>query len=166
MAERDIGGGRQLVGNQHLLGEPQQEPGEAEREVVGVQREPAARAAGELRHHLLVVQNGAGNQVREVGDEQQVREKALHLSLSLSEIDQIRDLRESEKRDAEWKEYRMGCEADGVQRFERDEELKKVFEVEKSQKVQRDTAGQQPSAPGGAFRCLPNESRHYIVHKD
>jgi len=50
-----------------------------------------------LGHHLLVVEDGASDQVREKSDEQEIREKVLALCLSLGEIDKVGDLGEVKK---------------------------------------------------------------------
>ena len=56
---------------------------------------------GELRHHFLVVQDRARDQVREVGHEQHVVREVVFLRLAVVRVGQVRDLRERVERDAE-----------------------------------------------------------------
>ena len=128
MVERDLRSGRQPVRDQNLLPQAHYEPCETYGAILGVEREPASwlgcrlragwnglvlskglaggaglilrRHAAELEHHLLVVEDGASDQVREKSDEQEIREKVLALCLSLGEIDKVGDLGEGEKGDA------------------------------------------------------------------
>ena len=61
---------RERVGDHDLLEQADREDGEADREVS--MRAGAGRLAIELRHHLLVVDDRAGDQLGEEGDEQAV----------------------------------------------------------------------------------------------
>ena len=64
--------------------------------------------AAELRHHLLVVEDGAGDEVGEEGDEEEVGEEVLALRLALGEVDQVGDLGEGEEGDAQGKRTGWG----------------------------------------------------------
>src|SRR5690242_19865491 len=59
----------------------------------------------ELGHHLLVMQNRAGNEMRKVADEQRVVNRVVFARLALVGIDQECDLCEREERDPYWKYY-------------------------------------------------------------
>src|SRR5437764_12162938 len=55
----------------------------------------------ELRHHLAVVQDRTGDEMREEAHEERIVEKAWFLRPSAVHVDQIGDLREGEEADAE-----------------------------------------------------------------
>ncbi len=74
-----------------------------------------AGVAAELGHHLLVVEDGAGDEVGEEGDEEEVREEVLALGLALREVDEVGDLGEGEEGDAEREEDRVGMDVDEVE---------------------------------------------------
>ncbi|MPM24677.1 hypothetical protein SDC9_71161 [bioreactor metagenome] len=91
--------GRDAVGQQHLLGQADHEQHSAHRQVLGL--EAVVRRVGKLRNHLLVVQDGAGDQMREEGDEEHIAQKAFFLDQTRAAIQQKADLREGEERDAQ-----------------------------------------------------------------
>src|SRR5262249_36779354 len=79
---------------------PDREHGKSHRQVVPhlLTRAPApGDEAGELRHHLAMVDDRAGNEMREESDEQAVGDEAALGRLALIGIHQERDLLESEE---------------------------------------------------------------------
>ena len=93
------------VGNQHFLSEPDGE----DREARGDHRRIRAECfrPSELRHHRLMMDNRSGQQMRKIGDEQSIIDKAsrprtlMCFHFTARGINQISDLREGEKRNAE-----------------------------------------------------------------
>ena len=73
--EEEIGEGGDAIRDEDLLGEAEDEPGQAEGYVV--QAEAVDAAFVELRHELSWVDDGAGDEVGEEGDEDGVSEHAL-----------------------------------------------------------------------------------------
>ena len=84
MREGEVGLSRELIRNENFFPEAKEKPCNAERNIRGDEAE--APAQGELRHHLLVVQDGAGDEVWEEGDEEDVAEQALAFGLALGEV--------------------------------------------------------------------------------
>ena len=113
----EIGLAGKLVGDEDFFGEAHEKPGEAEGDVGRFEGEAAGGRNGgerlievagfvfraglaELRHHLFVVEDGAGDEVGKEGDEEEIGEKVLALGLTLGEVDEIRDLGKGEERNA------------------------------------------------------------------
>jgi len=96
-AEQHVGVRGQAVGNQHFFCEANGKDGGADSEVRSARLQVGA--LGELRHHLAMVQHGPRNQMREVGDEQQVMQEAAFAHKATRRVDQEGDLREREERD-------------------------------------------------------------------
>jgi hypothetical protein len=164
-AESDVGGWAQLIRDEDLLGQTHQEPGHTERDIFGFEREASHQRdrlkrfnqgggvtvdpgrlvrtdAAELGHHLLVMENGASDQVRKECNEEQVREKVLDLCLPLGEIYQIGDLGEGKKGDAQREQDRMRVDVSQMERLDGHKALVEVLEVEEGKQVEGDTEGQ------------------------
>ena len=91
--------GRDAVGEHRFLEEPDEEDGEADRNVVPPHA--VGFGSGELRHHLGVVQDRPRDQVRKVGDEERVVHEVVLAHLALRCVGQVSDLREGIERDAQ-----------------------------------------------------------------
>ena len=160
MREGEIGGGSELVGDENFFREAHEEPGEAERDVFGTEGEAASRwdrseglvegfgfvfgaDLAELRHHLLVVEDGAGDEVGEEGDEDEIGEEVLSLGLSLREIDEVGDLREGEEGDSERKKDGVRIDVGEVESLDQQEDFEEVFEVEEGEEVEGDSEEEQ-----------------------
>ncbi len=119
-----VGHGTEAIGEQDFFAEPEEEPGDADGEVVAA--EAGAAVCGELRHHLAVVDDGACDEVGEEGDEEDVGEEILAGCNVLREVDEIGDLGEGEEGDAK-REDDVGEvvaeEADVVEPAEHGEEV-------------------------------------------
>ncbi|KDA51786.1 hypothetical protein L963_1499 [Leuconostoc mesenteroides subsp. cremoris T26] len=89
----------QGICDQQLLGQAEGEDGDAQGDLVGVQ--PVGRIVRELRHHLRVMQHRSGDQMREIGDEEQVVHEAALVHLALPAVDQEGDLGEGVEGDAD-----------------------------------------------------------------
>ena len=76
----------------------------------------------ELGHHLLVVEDGAGDEVGEEGDEEEIGEEVLALGLALGEIDEVGDLGEGEEGDAEGQQDGVRIEVGEMERLDEQQE--------------------------------------------
>ena len=85
-----------FIGNQHLFCQPQHEQRHPRRQLVIIGT--IGLTLCELRHHLGMMQNRPRDQMREIGHEQTVMDKAVFACLALIGVHQKRDLREGEKR--------------------------------------------------------------------
>ncbi len=88
---------RHAIGQHHLFEEPQGEDGQAHRQVFRL--EAVNGRPGELGKHLMVVDDGAGNQLREEGHEEGVMQEAVFVGLATIGVDQVGDLLEGEEGD-------------------------------------------------------------------
>ena len=70
--EDGVGEGREIVGDQRFLRQAEGEQGDAGGEIV-----IACAQLAELRDQVVVAHDGAGDQVREIGDEQRVIQQAV-----------------------------------------------------------------------------------------
>ena len=100
-AKARIGPRRDLVGDQHLLREPDDQERQTHPEVRCV--EALVRRGGELRHHLAMMEDGSRQQVREEADEEAVVDERRFAHEALAGVDQISDLGESKEADAKGK---------------------------------------------------------------
>jgi hypothetical protein len=90
-----------------------------------------------------VVEDGAGDEVGEEGDKEEVGEEVLALGLALGEVDEVGDLGEGEEGDAERKQDRVGIEVGQVQGLDQEQDLEEVLEVEEGEQVEGDAEGKQ-----------------------
>ena len=138
--EAGVGDRRERIRDKHLFHETDREQERAGGEVGPLRT--LVRRVRELRHHLAVMQDRAGEQVREERDEKRVVGKERFLRFAPIDVDQISDLSEREKADAqrqrEMKERRRI--ADQVRRV--DEEEVGVFEYPEQCKIRRDSERQ------------------------
>ena len=70
-----------------------------------------------------MVEDGAGDEVRKEGDEEEIGEEVLAFSLALGEIDEVGDLGEGEEADAERKENAVRVDVSDVVGDEKRQEL-------------------------------------------
>src|SRR4051794_20972576 len=87
------------VGEDDLLEEARGEPAQACQQRSGI--ETKGPGPSELRHHLLVMQDRARDQMREVRDEQTIMDWIIFISFVTVAVDQKCNLGEREKRDAD-----------------------------------------------------------------
>ena len=107
------------IGDQHFLGESEQEDGQAERDVVPV--DAVARAIRDLRPELGPAHDRAGDQVREERDEHRVLVEAPDLAAP-PDVDQERDLHERRERQRERHLGRSGRHAG----HDREQEVRRI----------------------------------------
>ncbi len=100
----------------------------------------------ELGHHLLVMEDGAGDEVGEEGDEEEIGEEVLALGLSLGEIDEVGDLGEGEEGDAERKQDGVGIDVGEMQGLEEEERFEEVLEVEEGEEIESDAEEEEAVA--------------------
>ncbi len=91
--------GSEVIGNQHLLCQSDREDGKAYCNISG--RKPVGFCSIKLRHHLFVMQHRACDQMRKIGNEQQIVQKPVFRYLALISVYKERNLCEREKRDAD-----------------------------------------------------------------
>ena len=97
-----------------------------------------------LRHHLLVMQDGTGDQVRKIGDEQAIAFRLIILDLAGVAVDQVGNLGKGEKRYADRQDDAQ--RRDGRARHGRHIAEQKIGIFEKYQQRQiEDQAGHQPA---------------------
>jgi len=146
----DAGAGR--VGDDALLQHPQDEDADSRRQVL----QPWAIDAriGELRHHVAVVQDRPGDQVREEGDEQDVVQQAAVLRHILPAIDQEQDLREGEEADPERQPHAGDRLYHPVRRAAEAEQPGQILEPDQQAKVGGDRESQHPG-----LRARPRAQR-------
>src|SRR5271170_1192397 len=124
------------VGNQYLFAKPEDEPAQPQRHVIPFQRKVASFS--ELRHDLAVMQDGPGDQVREKSYKQHVADKPLRLGCSLSQIDQVGNLRKGEERNAERQNdtaHRVMQSSDSIQKMKEGEQ---VLEIKQRSQIEAD----------------------------
>ncbi len=97
--EPRVGVRRDAIGQQHLLGQADHEQDRAHRQVLGL--EAVILRLRELRHHFLVMQDRAGDQVRKERHEQHVAQQAALFHDARLAVQQITDLCEREERNAQ-----------------------------------------------------------------
>ena len=99
MIEPRRGDRRERVGEAHFLhqADRQQEESRGEMERLRL----LVRRGGELRHHLAVMQDRPGKQMRKEAHEQRVVEKTGLFRPAAMDVDEICNLREGEEADAE-----------------------------------------------------------------
>src|ERR1019366_3572321 len=107
---------------------------------------PIGPRLGELRHHFGMMNDGAGNQVREERDEQQEVAQIIFADNSAADIRQVGDLREREERNAQRQDDLAERPTGAKQGVKVADEEVGVFEVAQEQEVGRDTA-EQPRSP-------------------
>ena len=151
--------GRQRVGQHDLLPQAGREEGQPHREI-GMAEAHRFRLP-ELRHHLLVVDDRPGDELREEGHEQAVVQEPVFRRLALGGIDQIRHLLEGEERDAERQDDGADAEVQTGQRADILHDEDGIFEVSQQRQIAGDAEDQQ--APlrrcGDARRRQPDPSR-------
>ncbi len=159
-----VGVDSETVGEQDLFAEAHGEPGEADGEVVGLQAEVALLL--ELRHDFCVVQDGAGDEMGEEGDEEEVALEVLLVRGALLQVDEVGDLGEGEKGDAEREDDvdpvagRVHDGGDAVKR--RDE----VFEVAEGGQVGDDGGPEQEFGGDGVGDFAADERAGKVVEQD
>ena len=132
---------RDAIRKNGLLGEPDEKDRETDRDVHGLGLKRLA--AFELRHHLAVMDDRSGDELRKETDEQRVVRQAIIVSLSPGGIHQISDLLECEKGDAQGQNngaQRVSGPAQGVDILEKEI---RVFEIPQHAQVHGDADGQQ-----------------------
>ena len=103
----------------------------------------------ELRHHLRVMNDGAGDEMGEEADEEEVGERALRLGFALAEIDEVGDLREGEEGDAERKDDTAEVAREPADAVEEVQEREEVLEPEEQKQISGDGGDER-----GGFRAL------------
>ena len=93
------GGGGGAGGEDDLLEETEREHRQAHGEILGLRS--IGLVAGELGHHLLVVKDGPGDEVRKVGHEQGVVDRAVLPGEPASDVHEEGDLGEGEEGDSQ-----------------------------------------------------------------
>ena len=86
---------RHAVRNHGLFEQPDEEDREPDGDILQVQA--IGSRLLELRHHLLVMQDGAGDQMWKVGDKQPVMDRVVFRRVPAMDVGEKRDLREGEK---------------------------------------------------------------------
>ena len=94
--------GREIVGEQGLLGEAQGEERHAERNVIAALL--GVTDLAKLRDQVIVPDDGSGNEMGEVADEQRVVDQRIAWSAAAAGIDQVADLLEREERNRQRQE--------------------------------------------------------------
>ena len=87
------------------------------------------RTVFELRHHFLVMYDGASDQLRKENDEQSIVMKLVFSGFSSERVDQEGNLLEREERDRQWKNYFFEIETNVEHNVYRVDEEVRVFEV-------------------------------------
>ena len=99
MIEAHRGDRRERVGDAHLLHQSDHQQEQPRRKMERLRS--LVRWRGELRHHLAVVQDRSGQQMREKAHEQRVVEQARLFRLAATDVDEVCDLGEGEEADAQ-----------------------------------------------------------------
>jgi hypothetical protein len=105
-----------------------------------------------LRHGLAVVDDRAGDQLREEGDEQGIGKKAVVPHLAAVGIDQIGDLLEGEEGDREWQHDRAEVGVDGRHVLDRPRQKPRIFEPADGAEIERDAEREE------GFRRPPDQA--------
>ncbi len=92
----------------------------------------------ELRHHLPVVDDRPGDQLREEGHEQAVVQEPVFRRFALGGIDQIGDLLEGEERDAERQDDGADAEVQAGQRADILHDEDGIFEIGQHRQIAGD----------------------------
>ena len=157
--------GRHAVGKHHLLEQPQREDGEPHGEEFRV--DAVGGRLPELRHHLLVVQHRAGNQVREVGDEQAVMDEVELAGFAARCVHQEGNLCEGEEGDAQRQDDLAQAPGTAQRRIDGVNKEIGVFVVAQQGQVGCNPEGQQALAPGRADVAAAGQPvAHQVVEAD
>src|SRR5262249_15258698 len=120
-----------------LLGEPEREPSQPKGEIGDIEAEIFLEV--ELRHDLLVMVDRTSNEMREKRDEKRIVEWLVLARLATVGVDQKRDLRECEKRDADRQIDIRLRQGDAGHRVEGLDQKPGIFEVPEQQQIAADT---------------------------
>ena len=151
-----------IVGNQHFFCQADEKDGAADGDIPG--REAKDAPVRELRHHFLVVQYGAGNQMGEVRDKQQIVDKTAFLRLAPIGIDQKSDLGERKKRDPDGQHHVQGGQWLRQQLRQAGNNKPRIFVIGEQAQVGGNGRHQQALAMDAAF--WPKQGCAAVVEDD
>ncbi len=133
------------------------EDGQPDREILAAR--VRRRRRGELRHHLLVVIERPGEEVREEGDEDDVAQEIIGRCVAACHVDQERYLREREERDADRQHDRAARRRHASEAGERADEEVEIFEIEEDEEIAGDADDEKsPSLHAGAPCDRPTDA--------
>lgn len=141
------------VGDDQFLEEPQGEQGQPHGQVAVAQAE--GPQAGELGHDLVVADDGARDELGKEGDEEGVMDEGVLLGQPLAAVDEIGDLLEGEKRDAQGEEYVSRHPLQATETGQVLHEEVGVFEVADQGEVDGDAGVEPGPASAAAFDQAP-----------
>src|SRR5439155_308508 len=108
-------------------------------------RNNSADLGSELRHHLAMMKDRAGDQMGEIGDKKRVFSEALFVGIAAIDVGKISDLGESKKGDAEWQHDRQRGIFRAGDRIENLNGEVRVFEEAEPQQICGYGGGKYPS---------------------
>ena len=124
------------VGKDGFLEQAEGEDAEADGHVLRARGERAG--LHELRQHVAVMDDGAGDELREEGDEERVVGEAVFARLALVRVDQIGDLLEGEEGDGQRQDDGVEVEVGSGEGVEAADGEVGVFEVAEQGEVEED----------------------------
>ena len=157
--EDGIGKGRQIVGDQRFLGEANGEKGHAGGQIV-----IAAAQLPELRDQVVVADDGAGDQMREIGDEQRVIQQAVIVCPAGIGIHQIADLLKREEADRQRQEEMRHRQSDAQHIIGSADEQSVVLEQRDQPQIESQPCDQQTAPVGQPRRARLDFASQQKVH--
>ena len=164
MVEHDVGKDRDPVGDNHLLEKSHREDRQSHGQIVGVGTKDIT--AAELRQHLAVMNNWAGDQLGKERDEQAVVDETVLGAPAGVGINQVGDLLKREERDRQWKHDGRDFGAGSGQFRETLGEEAGILEIAQQTQVRHHAHQQQPATNRLRKRWAIQEPSNQVVESN
>ena len=130
------------------------------------QRQAIRAMVGELRHDVAVVQDRPGDQMREKRNEQHIVQKVTVPGDAGFAVDQVADLGEREKRDAQRQDDRIDRLNGGNEMTDEADDGEQVFVIEQGGEIECDSGGGDPGLQAGSRLGAQDQPGDGIIGAD
>ena len=154
----------QRIGADRFLDQSDDENRESDREIF--QRQAIRAMVGELRHDVAVVQDRPGDQMREKRNEQHIVQKVTVSGDAGFAVDQVADLGEREKRDAQRQDDLIDRLNGGNEMTDEADDGEQVFVIEQGGEIECDSGGGDPGLQAGSGLGAQDQPGDGIIGAD